>query len=140
ITFDGNGRTITVATGADDWSNTLKSFYISADATLQDVDIVNGEGTDDNLIEVENANVVLENVSVEGSKRAGIAILAGGNVTLEGEISLIDNAWGGIDVSKEGSHLTIAEASKEEANFVWFGGTPTLVEESPVVDSSEEIV
>ncbi|WP_052126180.1 S-layer homology domain-containing protein [Ureibacillus massiliensis] len=201
ITFDGNGRTITVATGADDWSNTLKSFYISADATLQDVDIVNGEGTDDNLIEVENANVTLENVSVEGSKRAGIAVLAGGNVTLEGETSLIDNAWGGIDVSKEGSHLTVAEgatiaytgalkengqmtpiiyidnaagnidpsvyvtdlsgtlpeavhvfkaiqngvetnviASKEEANFVWFGGTPTLVEESPVVDSSEEIV
>nr|WP_106783637.1 S-layer homology domain-containing protein [Lysinibacillus timonensis] len=191
ITLDGNGRTITVATGADDYSNTLKSVFISADATLQDVDIVNGEGTDDNLIEVQNADVTLENVSVEGSKRAGIAILAGGTVTLEGQTELVDNAWGGIDVSKEGSHLTIAEgatiaytgavkengqttpiiyidneagnidptvyvtdlsdefeaeavhvlkvvkdgvetnvaALKEEANFVWFGGTPTITAE-----------
>ncbi|RKJ52612.1 hypothetical protein D7X33_31700, partial [Butyricicoccus sp. 1XD8-22] len=109
ITIDGNGFTVTVETGADDWSNTLKSVFISADATLKDIKIVNGETTDDNLIEVQAANVTLQNVTVEGSKRAGIAILKDGNVTLEGKTTLKNNTWGGIDVSQEGSHLTIAE-------------------------------
>lgn len=96
VTLDGNGNTLSFTTMQDDQHGRL---VISGDqAVLKNITVA----SDDNEypLQVYDAEgIVLENITVNGSKKGGILINSA-TAILQGKIDVSNNTWGGIEVSR----------------------------------------
>lgn len=109
VTIDGNDTTLTLNAPGNGGASTL-GLGVNTTATIKDLTITTSAALDDNLVEIVGADTVatFENVTVKESKKAGIIILDGAELVLNGDIELSENAWGGIEIKHtEGTKLSL---------------------------------
>lgn len=128
VTIDGGTNTITFTSTADG-KKLAEGLHISKTATVKNLTVKAAAGFKDNLVEVmgAGAKAKLVDVTIEGSKQAAIYVGDSENMeekevlTLEGTITLTNNAWGGVGV-KNG-----ATVNAENANFIFTTQTPDYI-------------
>lgn len=113
VVVNGGGHTITINTVATE--KALSGIGLSTGSTLQNVTVqLDASKTKwaDNLVEVlENAQVTLKDVTIENGTQAALTLLSNSKATLQGNIALTNNAWGGIEVYNNAT-LTLDDAVK----------------------------
>ncbi len=102
VVIDGNDKTLTINTTYNVDNNTSDAVGIFADGvTIQKLTVVQGNGSQgDNLIEIYGNNTILKNVTVKGSKKAGIYVnkdnAATGMAVNFDNVTTKDNNWAGV--------------------------------------------
>lgn len=99
VIIDGAGFELNVATEGNGATTAEGVFLSEVDITLKNIIITGTHG--DNLIEIYN-DATLENVTVKGSKKAGIYVNNIAHETMNvvfNKITTEDNTWAGIGIS-----------------------------------------
>lgn len=125
VTIDGAGFELNVATEGDGATTAEGVLLGEDDITLKNI-IITGTH-DDNLIEIYNT-ATLENVTVKGSKKAGIYVNNIAHETMNvtfNSITTADNAWAGIGISANEGHAVTTSFTGTHS----FGETPAVYTE-----------
>ncbi len=141
LTLDGNEKTLTIVTPTTGTSASDKAaLLVTGDNVRIENLTVEGERTGNKAANewnegeygikiYDSTGVVLDNVTVKGMQ-AGVQV-NGSSVTMNGTITVGENIWGGIEVSKgsaaglDASSLTVngtIESSNTEVPALWIDG------------------
>ncbi len=121
LTLNGGNNTLSVDISTATYAHHADGILINSDnVTVKDITVNNLSSLTDNNkgygIQVyQKTGASLENVTVSNFKKGGI-VVNGASLTLNGTITLTDNAWGGIDVSK-GAPTSTLDISSATINF-----------------------
>ena len=143
LTLDGNGKTLTIVTPTSGASVGDKAALLVTGDNVRIENLTVEGGRTGNKADAENAwnsgeygikiydstGVVLDNVTVKGMQ-AGV-LVSSSVATMNGTITVGENIWGGIEVSKgtnaglDASSLTVngtIESSNTEVPVLWIDG------------------
>ncbi|MBP1993822.1 DUF4838 domain-containing protein [Paenibacillus eucommiae] len=128
VNVEGNNKTIKGHTSSGTGGSTNGIEIVNAAVNISNLKI---QGSLGYAIQYRTASGTLKNVSVEGANKGGL-LINGSEVTADA-ITTINNAWGGIEVSRGSgvtnkSELTVKGRSTHSENVaIWTSGTETAV-------------
>lgn len=120
VTLDGNGKTITATDWVKSANNHIVGIVNAKDTKICNLTIVGNESTRHGINVFGNngnTSMDIENVTVKDCGTAGI-VVNGATVTAT-DITTENNAWGAINVDKDGKFTLKGDCDIAEANKVW---------------------